>query len=121
MKDCIFCKIVAGAIPSRKIYEDDHLLAFHDISPAAPVHFLVIPKQHVASLNDLDAAQHAGLVARVMLAVPKVARDLGIAESGYRTILNTGAGGGQTVFHLHAHVLGGGTPRPLGDALPAGN
>ncbi len=120
MSDCIFCKIVAGTIPSRKIYEDDQVLAFHDIQPAAPIHFLVIPKQHVASLNDCTS-EHAALLSQVLLAVPKVARELGIAADGYRTILNTGAGGGQTVFHLHAHVLGGGVVRPMSDALPATN
>ncbi len=120
MSDCIFCKIVAGTIPCRKIYEDDYVLAFHDINPAAPVHFLVVPKMHVASLADCVAEHHAGLLARVMLAVAKVARDIGL-ENGYRTIINTGEDGGQTVFHLHAHGLGGGKPRPLGDALPAAN
>jgi histidine triad (HIT) family protein len=119
MSDCIFCRIVAGTIPANKIYEDDYVLAFHDISPAAPTHFLVVPKEHIPSLADCVPA-NAGVLARVMLAVPKVARDLGL-HNGYRTIVNTGEGGGQTVFHLHAHVLGGGVPRPLGDALPATN
>jgi histidine triad (HIT) family protein len=118
MSDCIFCKIAAGAIPSRKVYEDEHLLAFHDLQPAAPVHFLIIPKVHVASLVDVNAQEHAGILARILLLAPRVALEQGLDE-GFRTIINTGKGGGQTVYHLHAHVLGGGAPRPLGQALPA--
>lgn len=116
MTDCIFCRIVAGTIPSRKVYEDEEILAFHDIQPAAPVHFLIIPKLHVASLTDINTS-HADLIARIMLLAPRLAAEQGLAD-GFRTIINTGKGGGQVVYHLHAHVLGGGTPRPLGAALP---
>lgn len=114
MSDCIFCRIAAGQIPSRKVYEDEHLFAFHDIQPAAPVHFLVIPRQHVASLDECTP-QHAELLSRLLLAVPRLAREQGLGD-GYRTIINTGQGGGQTVFHLHAHVMGGGGPLPFGQA-----
>lgn len=112
MSDCIFCRIAAGQIPSRKIHEDEHLFAFHDIHPAAPVHFLIIPRVHVASLEQCDDS-HAGLLGRMLLLAPQLARQQGLA-AGFRTILNTGEGGGQTVFHLHAHVLGGGGPLPFG-------
>jgi histidine triad (HIT) family protein len=117
MSECIFCKIVAGSIPCRKIYEDEYLLAFHDLHPAAPVHFLIIPKEHVASLADCGDS-HASVLGRLFLAAPRLARELGLLE-GFRTIINTGKGGGQEVFHLHAHVLGGAAPRPLAQALPA--
>jgi histidine triad (HIT) family protein len=114
MSDCIFCKIAAGQIPSRKVYEDEQLFAFHDIQAVAPVHFLVIPKQHVDSL-DACGPEHADVLSRLLLAIPKLARAQGLGE-GYRTIINTGKGGGQTVFHLHAHVMGGGGPLPFGQA-----
>jgi len=114
MSDCIFCKIVAGTIPSRKVHEDEHLLAFHDIQPVAPVHFVIIPKLHVASLAECGD-EHAGLLGRILLAAPKLAQQQGLGE-GFRTIINTGKGGGQTVFHLHAHVMGGGGPLPFGHA-----
>jgi len=116
MSDCIFCKIVAGEIPCRKVYEDEHLLAFHDIQPAAAVHFLIIPKVHVASLDDCTSSD-AGALARMLLVAPRLAREQGLPD-GFRTIINTGKGGGQMVYHLHAHVLGGSVPRPLGQALP---
>lgn len=102
--NCIFCKIVAGEIPSRKVFENDELLAFHDINPWAPVHVLVIPKAHFGSLNDVQDAQVVGAVA---LLAQQVARELGVAESGYRTVMNTGKDGGQTVGHLHMHLLAG--------------
>lgn len=104
--DCIFCKIVAGQIPSSKVYEDDQVLAFHDIQPMAPVHVLVIPKQHIASVNELHA-EHAALLGNLFAAVQKVARELGVAETGYRTVTNTGKDSGQVVHHLHFHVMGG--------------
>ena len=106
---CIFCKIVAGQIPSRKVHEDDELLAFHDIAPWAPVHFLVIPKVHIASLADISPEQHAGLLGRMLALAPRLAREQG-AVNGFRTIVNTGVDGGQEVAHLHLHVIGG--PRP---------
>ena len=115
MSDCIFCKIVAGAIPSRKVYEDEHLYAFHDIQPAAPVHILIIPKAHVASLADCNQS-HADDLGRLLLSAPKIAQELGL-DDGFRTIINTGKGGGQEVFHIHAHVLGGAKLRPLVDSV----
>lgn len=106
--NCIFCKIVAGQIPSRKVYEDDDLLAFHDINPWAPVHVLVIPKLHIATLSD-TGSEHEALLGRMLAMAPKLMLELGVTN-GYRTIINTGADGGQEVFHLHMHVFGG--PRP---------
>lgn len=102
--DCLFCRIARKEIPATIVAEDEHCVAFRDIAPQAPTHILVIPRNHVASL---DAARDPVLVGQVLLLAAKVARDEGIAESGYRTVLNTNAGAGQTVFHLHAHVLGG--------------
>ena len=106
--DCIFCKIAAGKIPSRKVHEDDELYAFHDIAPWAPVHFLVIPKQHIATLYDTGDA-HAAMLGRMMALAPKLARELGV-DNGFRIVVNTGRDGGQEVQHLHMHVIGG--PRP---------
>ncbi|MFM7704541.1 MAG: histidine triad nucleotide-binding protein [Rubrivivax sp.] len=106
--NCIFCKIVAGQIPSRKAYEDDELLAFHDINPLAPVHVLVIPKQHIATLADVGPA-HEALLGRMMGLAPRLMRELGVTN-GFRTVVNTGRDGGQEVYHLHMHVMGG--PRP---------
>lgn len=106
MSDCLFCKIVAGEIPSRKVYEDDDVLAFHDINPAAPVHFLVIPKLHVGSLEECEST-HQMLLGKLLLLAPKLAKEQGL-NGGFKTIINTGKDGGQLVFHLHAHVIGGG-------------
>ena len=106
--NCIFCRIVAGQIPSRKVYEDDELFVFHDIAPWAPVHFLVIPKQHIATMYDTDDA-HAAMLGRMMALAPKLARELGV-DNGFRIVVNTGRDGGQEVQHLHMHVIGG--PRP---------
>ena len=105
MSDCVFCKIVAGEIPSKKIYEDDDVFAFHDINPAAPVHFMIIPKQHVASLNECNET-HAAILGKILLLVPRLAKEQGLND-GFKTAINTGKGGGQLVFHLHVHVLGG--------------
>lgn len=110
MTDCIFCKIVAGDIPSRKVYEDEQVIAFHDIHPIAPVHFMLVPRQHVASLADCDDAQR-DLLGHIMLLAPRLAREQGL-DSGFRTMINTGRGGGQEVFHLHVHVFGGGATLP---------
>jgi histidine triad (HIT) family protein len=107
--NCIFCKIVAGQIPARKAYEDEELLAFHDINPWAPVHVLVIPKLHVATLYDVDPARQQGLLGRMLGLAPTLMRELGV-DNGFRTIINTGKDGGQEVYHLHMHVIGG--PRP---------
>ncbi len=111
MSDCIFCKIVAGDIPCNRIYEDDDVLAFHDIHPVAPVHFMIIPKVHVASLTEC-AAEHQAVLGKILLLAPKLAKEQGL-DDGFRTVINTGKGGGQEVFHLHVHIIGGGGPRPL--------
>lgn len=116
MDDCIFCRMVRGDIPARKVHEDAEVLAFHDIHPQAPIHFLVIPKVHVASLADCDAS-HAQILGRMMALVPRLAAELG-AVDGFRTIINSGRVGGQEVYHLHIHVIGG--PRPLGRMLASG-
>lgn len=113
MQDCIFCRMVRGDIPARKIHEDEAVLAFHDIRPQAPVHFLIIPKVHVASLADCDAS-HEGVLGRMLALAPKLARVEG-ATDGFRVIINTGRVGGQEVYHLHVHVIGG--PEPLGRML----
>jgi histidine triad (HIT) family protein len=103
--DCIFCKIIAGAIPAKKVREDEQMLAFHDIDPKAPTHILVIPKKHVASLAAAEPAD-AALMGRLLLAAAEVAREQGLSK-GYRVAISTGPEGGQTVDHLHLHVLGG--------------
>ncbi len=105
---CLFCKIVAGQIPSRKAYEDDELLAFHDIHPWAPVHVLVIPKTHIATLADVGP-EHDALLGRMLALAPRLMKELGVT-GGFRTVVNTGADGGQEIYHLHLHVMGG--PRP---------
>ena len=104
-QDCLFCKIIAGEIPSKKIYEDDLMYAFYDIDPQAPVHFLVVPKEHIPSADQLDE-RTAGTVGRIFLTIARLARGLGL-ENGYRIVNNCGEDGGQTVGHLHFHVLGG--------------
>jgi len=106
--NCIFCKIAAGQIPARKVFENDELLAFHDINPWAPVHVLVIPKQHIATLSDVQAA-HAPMLGHLLALAPRLMAELGVGN-GYRTLINTGQDGGQEVYHLHMHVMGG--PRP---------
>jgi len=105
MSDCLFCKIAAGEIPAAVVYEDDLVLAFKDINPRASVHLLTIPKQHVASLAEIDD-QHHDLIAHMMKVQNTLAEAHGL-ESGFRNIINTGRGGGQEVFHLHIHLLGG--------------
>jgi histidine triad (HIT) family protein len=109
--NCIFCKIVRGEIPSKKVYEDDELFAFHDIHPVAPVHFMLIPKLHVASLMEAGDS-HAALLGRMLLLAPKLAKEQGL-NNGFRTVINTGEGGGQEVFHLHIHIIGGGRIPPM--------
>lgn len=109
---CIFCKIVAGCIPSRKVYEDEELLAFHDINPWAPVHFLLIPKRHIPSMAHLQASDTT-LMGRIMMLAPQLALQNGCKPypaGGFRVVINTGDDGGQEVHHLHVHVIGG--PRP---------
>lgn len=109
MSDCLFCKMVSGDIKADVVYEDDHVLAFNDINPQAPHHVLIIPKEHISTINDLDE-EHEGTVGKLFLAAKKVAANLGIEEEGYRTVMNCNAGAGQTVFHIHLHLLGG---RPM--------
>ena len=106
--NCVFCKIATGQIPSKKAYEDEHLLAFHDIHPWAPVHVLIIPKQHIATLADVGP-EHQELMGRILTLAPRLMREQGVTN-GFRTIINTGQDGGQEVYHLHVHVIGG--PRP---------
>lgn len=110
--NCLFCKIIAGHIPSRKVFEDDDVYAFHDINPWAPVHFLLIPKLHIGSMAHL-AAEHEALLGKMMVLAPKLALQEGCRpypEGGYRIVTNTGVEGGQEIHHLHFHVMGG--PRP---------
>lgn len=104
MTDCLFCKIIAGEIPSKKIYEDDLCYAFYDIAPQSDTHFLVVPKQHLASAQEITA-ENADVVAHIFTVIPKLCRELGLES--YRIINNCGAGAGQTVLHLHFHVLSG--------------
>lgn len=111
MSDCIFCKIAAGEIPAKTLYEDDLVVAFHDINPQAEVHFLVIPKAHIESMLELEEA-HSEVMGRIMTVAAKLAREQG-CTNGFRTIINTGKVGRQEVYHLHVHVLGG------QDVLPA--
>jgi histidine triad (HIT) family protein len=114
--NCIFCKIVRGDLPSRKVYEDDDILAFHDIQPLAPVHFMLVPKKHVASLYDVKP-DDAPALGRILTLAGRLAREQG-AGDGFRTIINTGRVGRQDVKHVHVHVLGG--PDPLGPMLARG-
>ena len=110
--NCIFCKIAAGTIPSRKVHEDDELFAFHDIHPWAPVHFMIIPKMHIASMAQAGS-EHAALLGRMLVLAPRLALEQGCTpypEGGFRIVVNTGTAGGQEVHHLHMHVMGG--PRP---------
>lgn len=106
MSDCLFCKIASGEIPSTKVYEDEHLYAFKDISPVAPEHIVIIPKIHLSSLNDVDD-NTAVVLGHLMKKVPEIAEIAGIKESGYRLVNNCGVDGGQTVYHIHYHLLGG--------------
>ncbi len=110
MTDCIFCKIVRGEIPCRKVFEDEDMLAFHDINPVAPVHFMIIPKKHVDSLATVGD-EHAAVLGKMMAKAGRLALEQGSAE-GFRTIVNTGRIGRQDVYHLHIHVIGGPDPLP---------
>lgn len=118
MEDCLFCKIAAGAIPAEKVYEDDEFLVFNDIFPAAPVHLLIIPKKHISTLSDCTISD-VGLLGRMLALVPKLAKQLGCdvkldnagtRYGGFKTLINSGPDGGQEVYHLHIHLIGG--PRP---------
>ncbi len=104
--DCLFCKIAAGQIPATIVYQDDKIIAINDINPAAPVHVLLIPREHIASLADTNE-KHSELLAHIQLTASKLAKDLQISEQGYRLVNNCGIWGGQTVLHLHFHLLGG--------------
>lgn len=106
MEDCLFCKIIAGEIPSTKVYEDEFVYAFKDINPLAPVHILVVPKIHISGADRIDA-ENSSYVARIFEAAAKIAAEQGIAEDGYRIITNIGENGCQSVKHLHFHILGG--------------
>ncbi|MGD9386247.1 MAG: histidine triad nucleotide-binding protein [Thioalkalispiraceae bacterium] len=106
MSDCLFCKIINGDIPADKVYADDDVLGFNDINPQAPHHVLFIPKKHISTVNELQAGD-AELVGKLYLAAKQHAAELGVAEDGYRLVMNTNAGAGQTVFHLHLHMLAG--------------
>ena len=106
MNDCLFCKIVAGEIPSDKVFEDDLIYAFRDINPVAPTHVLIIPKQHLTNTNDLGAEQ-SEIAARLLTVVPEIAQQEGVDQSGYRLIANAGPDGRQEVMHLHVHLIGG--------------
>ncbi|HEY6362881.1 MAG TPA: histidine triad nucleotide-binding protein [Vicinamibacterales bacterium] len=114
MSDCLFCKIIAGRIPGNVVYQDDHLFAFKDINPQAPLHVLILPRRHIATLNDLAPADD-GLVGSMFRAAAALAKEHGYADRGYRTVFNTNREAGQSVFHIHLHLLAG---RPL--AWPPG-
>jgi histidine triad (HIT) family protein len=107
--DCIFCKIVNGSIPAKKIYEDDDVIAFNDINPSARVHFLIVPKLHIESLASCED-EHQVLLGKMLLLAPQIAKEQGL--TGFKTLINTGKDGGQEVFHIHMHVLGGGDKLP---------
>ena len=109
--DCLFCKIARGEIPCKKVYEDEEVLAFHDIHPVAPVHFMLIPKLHLASLLEADE-RHASVLGKMLILASKLAQEQGLSN-GFRTVINSGKGGGQEVFHLHIHVIGGGNIPPM--------
>ena len=111
--DCIFCKIARGEIPAKKLFEDDDLVAFDDINPAAPVHFLVIPKRHIETLDDVTA-EHGPLLGKMLVTAARLAREKGVGDAGYRQVINCRKAAGQVVFHLHAHVLGGRDMRLMG-------
>ncbi len=105
MSECLFCRIAAGEVPSERVYEDDRVVVFRDINPKAAVHLLVVPREHIDSLEDLSP-EHDELMGYMLRLLPELAREQGLAD-GFRTIINTGPGGGQVIFHLHIHLLGG--------------
>lgn len=105
MEDCIFCMIIKGDIPSKKLYEDEYVLAFYDINPETPIHFLVIPKKHIANINEINE-ENADVIGKIFVVINKLTKELGIDKTGYRVISNTGEDAGQTVNHMHFHVLG---------------
>ncbi|WP_026476293.1 histidine triad nucleotide-binding protein [Alkaliphilus transvaalensis] len=107
MSDCIFCKIVKGEIPSKKVYENDQIVAFHDITPQAPVHLLIIPKKHIPSALFIDEEVAQEIMPEVFIAITKLAKEFNLEETGFRIVNNCGLDGGQTVDHIHFHLLGG--------------
>ncbi|RAP76715.1 histidine triad nucleotide-binding protein [Paenibacillus montanisoli] len=111
--DCIFCKIIEGTIPSKKVFENERILAFHDIQPQAPVHTLIIPKKHIPTMNDVTGEDDA-VMAEIFAVARQIAKEQGVAESGYRLVNNCNSDGGQVVYHLHFHLLGGEKLKPLG-------
>lgn len=113
MEDCLFCKIIKGEIPCDKVYEDEEILAFHDINPAAPIHILVIPKKHIKSLAQLEKEDEA-IVGKIYTVMNQIAEDKGFKQDGYRVIVNCGENGGQEVMHLHFHLLAG---KKLGEKI----
>ncbi len=113
MEDCLFCKIVNGEIPSQKVYEDDQVLAFRDINPAAPIHILVIPKKHIRSLADMENGAEE-IISKIYKTINEISEKEGFKENGYRVIVNCGKDGGQEVMHLHFHILGG---KELGEKI----
>jgi histidine triad (HIT) family protein len=110
MSNCLFCGIIEGTVKSEIVYQDDAVIAFKDVRPRAPIHLLIIPRKHIAAVSDLGPPD-SPLIGAIFFAAAKLAKDLGIAESGYRVVVNNGADAGQSVFHLHFHLLGG---RPMG-------
>ncbi|SFV69258.1 Bis(5'-nucleosyl)-tetraphosphatase (asymmetrical) [hydrothermal vent metagenome] len=104
MSDCLFCQIIKDTIPAKKLYEDDEILAFYDVSPQAPTHFLVIPKEHISTLND---TQNKELIGKLSIVASKIATNLGFAKKGFRVVMNCNEDGGQTVYHIHLHCLAG--------------
>ena len=104
--DCLFCKIISGEVPSEKVYEDEYVFAFRDIAPQAPEHIVIVPKVHIKSANEIDE-KNSGYIARIFEVIPKIAKELGIDEKGYRVVNNCGEYGGQTVPHIHFHLTGG--------------
>ncbi len=112
-QDCLFCKIVAGDIPSDRVFEDDQVIAFKDINPQAPVHTLIVPRQHISTTNDLTE-ENAALLGHMILTAKNIADENDLSEPGYRLIMNCNEQGGQTVYHIHLHVMGGRQLRGLG-------
>jgi histidine triad (HIT) family protein len=110
MDECLFCRIIEGAVPATRVYEDEEILAFEDVNPQAPTHVLIIPKLHLATALDIEAG-HSELIGRAFIVAKQIARERGVADEGYRVVLNCNRGAGQTVFHVHFHLLAG---RPLG-------
>jgi histidine triad (HIT) family protein len=108
MSSCLFCRIIAGEIPAARVHEDDEMIAVNDINPQAPMHVLIVPRLHLATLNDLEPG-HDGLVGSMVRRAAAIARERGFAEGGFRTVFNCNAGAGQSVFHIHLHLLGGRT------------